>query len=97
MKVLRLLCLQSLTQGGIKSKMFDHLRKVMLQTYGFECLLTLNNLEKLGIIRRRETLTWTSDSSSSFTGLRKSLHLINDSVNVLYVNVDYVNIYREYL
>lgn len=91
MKVLRLLCLQSLTQGGIKSKMFDHLRKVMLQTYGFECLLTLNNLEKLGLIRRRETLTWTSDSSSSFTGLRKSLHLINDSVNVLYVIYIYLS------
>lgn len=79
MKILRLFCLQSLTNGGIKAKSFDNLRRLLLQTYGYELLMTVNNFEKVGLVKRRETFF---ADSSSFSGVRKSLRLVNDSVNV---------------
>eukprot|EP00941_MAST-03F_sp_MAST-3F-sp1_P001867 g1867.t1 len=51
--VLRLLCLHSLTQGGLRQKEFNFLRTEVLQTYGFEVLLTLNNLDRLGLFCKR--------------------------------------------
>lgn len=46
--VLRLLCIQSVTSGGIRSNKLDSLRKLIVQTYGYEQLFTLCNLEKSG-------------------------------------------------
>ncbi len=48
-KVLRLLCLQSLTTGGIRSNKLDLFRRLIAQTYGFEELFTITNLEKCGM------------------------------------------------
>jgi hypothetical protein len=86
-RVLRLLCLQSLCGGGIKSSRFDSLRRDFVQTYGYDYLFVLNNLEKSGLLRRRETL-WM-DSASSFSTLRKAMILINAEVDT--VNPDDVS------
>jgi hypothetical protein len=48
--VLRILCLLSLTQGGIRAKKFEHLRREFLHTYGLHWLFTLDNLDKLGML-----------------------------------------------
>lgn len=56
-KVLRLLCLLSLTYG-IKQKRFDFLKREILQTYGFETIFTLNNLEKMGLLRSNVKSNW---------------------------------------
>ncbi|CAB9500213.1 protein sorting-associated protein 33A [Seminavis robusta] len=77
----RLMCLQSLCAGGIKSSRYDALRRDIVQTYGYEYLFVLRNLEKIGVLRRRETL-WM-DSTSPFNSLRKSLILINAEVNTV--------------
>ncbi|OQS05550.1 vacuolar protein sorting-associated protein 33A [Thraustotheca clavata] len=82
LKVLRLMCLQSLTSGGIKAKSYDHLRREIIQTYGFQMLLVLTNLEKIGLLRRQDSL-FPVASSSAFMSVRKSLRLINDNVNVM--------------
>lgn len=81
MRFFRLMCLQSLCAGGIKSSRYDSLRRDVVQTYGYEYLFVLRNLEKIGLLRRRETL-WM-DSTSPFTTLRKSLILINAEVNTV--------------
>jgi vacuolar protein sorting-associated protein 33A len=80
-KLLRLLCLQSLCSGGLKSSRYESFRTQVVQTYGYEFLFVLNDLEKVGLIRRRETL-WM-DSASSFGSLRKSLVLINAEVDTV--------------
>eukprot|EP00560_Eucampia_antarctica_P003801 CAMPEP_0197835632 /NCGR_PEP_ID=MMETSP1437-20131217/26434_1 /TAXON_ID=49252 ORGANISM="Eucampia antarctica, Strain CCMP1452" /NCGR_SAMPLE_ID=MMETSP1437 /ASSEMBLY_ACC=CAM_ASM_001096 /LENGTH=771 /DNA_ID=CAMNT_0043441225 /DNA_START=8 /DNA_END=2323 /DNA_ORIENTATION=+ len=80
-RILRLLCLQSLTSGGIKSSRYDSLRREVVQTYGYEFLFVLQNFEKIGLLRRRETL-WM-DTASSFASLRKMLKLINAEVNTV--------------
>eukprot|EP00550_Attheya_septentrionalis_P005748 CAMPEP_0198283006 /NCGR_PEP_ID=MMETSP1449-20131203/2702_1 /TAXON_ID=420275 /ORGANISM="Attheya septentrionalis, Strain CCMP2084" /LENGTH=861 /DNA_ID=CAMNT_0043979461 /DNA_START=78 /DNA_END=2663 /DNA_ORIENTATION=- len=81
-RLLRLLCLQSLTSGGIKSSKFDSLRREVVQTYGYEYLFVLNNMEKTGLFRRRET-TWMDTQSSSFSNLRRLLVLINAEVDTV--------------
>ena len=67
-RILRLLCLSSLTSNGISAKKFDHLRRLIVQTYGFEHLFTLMNLEKAGLVRRKDNVlldSYTSSTTSS--------------------------------
>lgn len=47
-QILRLLSLQSLTNGGIRTSKYEAIKRILLQTYGFEELLSLSNLEKAG-------------------------------------------------
>jgi biopolymer transport protein ExbD len=48
MKNLRLLCLQSVTAGGVRSGKYDSIRRQLIQAYGYEMLYTINNLERAG-------------------------------------------------
>jgi hypothetical protein len=48
-KVLRLLCLFSLTNNGIKEKTFNFIRREILQAYGYGYLFALEKLQKLGM------------------------------------------------
>jgi hypothetical protein len=80
-KFFRLLCLQSLCSNGIKSSRYDALRRDIVQTYGYEYLFVLENLELAGLLSRREGL-WM-DTTSPFNNLRKSVHLINAEVDTV--------------
>ena len=73
-KVLRLICLVSITQNGLKNKTFDFLRREIVQAYGYEHMFTLHNLEKLGMFRR-------SEGKATFPTLLKALDLFVDEVN----------------
>ena len=42
--ILRLLCLLSVTQNGLKPEFFDHLRRVFVMCYGYPEVATLINL-----------------------------------------------------
>lgn len=53
--VLRLLCLYSTTQGGLKAKIFDHLKREICQAYGYQHVTTLLNLEKAGMLNKTTT------------------------------------------
>merc|ERR1712232_1520464 len=50
-EVLRLLSLYSIVNGGIKQKQLDQLKRYIMQSYGYEHMLTLCNLEKCGLLR----------------------------------------------
>ena len=54
--VLRLLCLQSLTTGGIRAGKYDPIRRTIVQTFGYRYALTMWNLEKAGFLRRKDNL-----------------------------------------
>jgi hypothetical protein len=87
-KVLRLLCLQSLCAGGIKSSRYDSFRAQIVQTYGYEQLLILHDLETLGWIRRKDNTFFGNidsgaGSHSSFGALRRSLILIHPEVDTV--------------
>ena len=79
-RFLRLLCLQSLTGNGIKSSKYDSLRREAVQTYGYEYLGVLNDLERAGLLRRRETFSLES-MATPYSTLRKALDLIDADVD----------------
>ncbi|GAA6063869.1 hypothetical protein JCM10212_003605 [Sporobolomyces blumeae] len=90
--VLRLLCLYSITSGGIKPKVLDDLKREILQTYGHDYLPLLISLDHLSLLSRPSPTTTssslvprTSSSSSSskpaFVQCRKPLRLIVDDVD----------------
>ena len=80
LEVLKLLCLQSLCCGGIRSKQFDALRRDFLQTYGYEFLLTLNALERLGALRKKDTFM---DTGGNWAATRRAFELVSDEVDVI--------------
>lgn len=53
-EVLRLICLYSLVNNGVKAKQLDQLKRCIVQSYGFEHLLTLCNAERVGILRYQQ-------------------------------------------
>jgi len=77
---LRLFCLQSLTSNGIKAARYDSLRREVVQTYGYEFLMVLSDLEKAGFLRKRETFFMDS-MQTPYSTLRKSLGLIVPDVD----------------
>ncbi|GAA5794807.1 hypothetical protein HPULCUR_000154 [Helicostylum pulchrum] len=87
-QVLRLLCLMSLAQGGLKPKLFDHFEREIVQAYGYEHIETLHRLEKLGLWQKR---TNTAASRSTFAQCRRLLRLIVDDVDEFHPNdISYV-------
>ncbi|UYV77673.1 VPS33A, partial [Cordylochernes scorpioides] len=50
-QVLRLICIQSLANNGLKPKVLEHYRREILQVYGYQHLLFLTNLERCGLLR----------------------------------------------
>mmetsp|Transcript_8739 Transcript_8739/g.12838 ORF Transcript_8739/g.12838 Transcript_8739/m.12838 type:complete len:273 (-) Transcript_8739:112-930(-) len=78
LRLLRLLCLQSLTSGGIKTNKYEFLKREVVQTYGYEYLFVLQNLEKIGLLKERKSM-W--DTTSPFGTLSKQLSLIQADVN----------------
>lgn len=90
-EVLRLLCIYSCISGGIKPKEFDHFKRLILQGYGHQHILTLNSLEKLQLFLSRSSplagmIPMTGNAGPSggaktnYTYLRKQLRLIVDEV-----------------
>ena len=64
-----------LVSSGLKPKVLDMYKKIILQAYGYEHMLTLQNLEKAGFI------TPYNGSQKTFGTLRKRLNLISDIVD----------------
>ncbi|CAM9687137.1 unnamed protein product, partial [Ectocarpus sp. 13 AM-2016] len=84
MRVIRLMCLQSMTDAGIKASKYDFLKREVVQTYGYQYLFTLNNLEAVGLLKKREKVWGVGavDTGSPWPSLRRSLRLVNDAVHV---------------
>lgn len=91
-EVLRLLCIYSCISGGIKTREFDQFRRLILQGYGYQHVLTLGNLERLQLFLSRSSplasmipmpgsTTTAAGTKTNYTFLRKQLRLIVDEVN----------------
>lgn len=70
---LRLICLMSTTNNGIKSKYFLSLKRAFLHSYGHQHLVTFSNLFKVGLLQQKEE---DQSSKSSFKQLSKQLKLV---------------------
>ncbi|KAG9236007.1 Sec1-like protein [Amylocarpus encephaloides] len=90
-EVLRILCLESCISGGIKPRELEAFKKMILQAYGYQHILTLDALEKLQLLLPRgspmaamipiSSATPNSGAKTNYTYLRKALRLIVDEVN----------------
>ena len=90
-EVLRVLCLESCIAGGIKPRELETFKKMILQAYGYQHILTLDALEKLQLLLSRASqmavmipMTGTganNGTKTNYTYLRKALRLIVDEVN----------------
>ncbi|XP_026473937.1 vacuolar protein sorting-associated protein 33A-like isoform X2 [Ctenocephalides felis] len=84
-KVLRLLCLQSLTGSGLKQKVLEYYKRELVHVYGINTFLTLNNLEKCGLLRMQT-------GSRQYAVLRKTLRLtMQDTSELTPTDISYVH------
>lgn len=84
--ILRLLCLESTTNAGIRPKDLDLFKRAIIQAYGPQHILTLASLEKIGLLSARGGVGLGGapakpGSVTNYTPLRKSLRLWDDEVN----------------
>lgn len=85
LKVLRLLCIQSLTNSGLKPKLLDYYKREIIQTYGYQHLPTLLNLEKVGLLKQQQSIR-------PYTVLRKALRLtVEDESEITPKDISYVH------
>lgn len=77
--VVRLLCLLSVVSGGIKLKNLEHVKREILQTYGYEHLPLLEMLAKTGLLTRATPSS--TRSSVGFQAVRGPLRLVVDDVD----------------
>jgi len=74
-KVLRLLCLYSLTNNGLREKDYNLIRREILQTYGYRYLFALERLAKLGMLKQNTV------RSNPWERQRQYLKLIIEELN----------------
>ena len=90
-EVLRLLCIYSCISGGIKAKEFDQFRRLILQGYGYQHILTLASLEKLQLFLSRSSPlagmipipggAGPTGAKTNYSYLRRQLRLVVDEVS----------------
>ncbi|KZP25327.1 Sec1-like protein [Athelia psychrophila] len=79
--VVRLLCLASITAGGVKSKALENLKREILQAYGYNLLpllLTLSSPPLSTLLPIPLPATGPASVKYPFSALRKSLRLLID-------------------
>ncbi len=77
--LLRLLCLESLTQSGIKMKFYDDLKRDYFNIFGYQEIFLWKNLEKMNILKKE-------DRQYFYYKANKGLNLISDTVNFIEPN-----------
>jgi hypothetical protein len=74
--ILRLICLESIINGGISYEIYESIKKDFLNVYGYDEIFLWNNLEKMNILK-------VYDSNYFYTLINTELKLIYDEVNII--------------
>jgi len=75
-KVLRLLCLQSVVCGGLKPRVLEGYRRLVMEAYGYGWLATLDRLSEAGLL-----CSTPSTRRPAFPATARRLNLIVDNVD----------------
>jgi len=75
--ILRLICLQSIINNGLKPKICDYYKREIIQNYGDQYLLFLLYVEQANLLLGHERFHETS----TFSQLKSRFSLINDNVD----------------
>ena len=73
--LLRILCLECAIHSGIKTKLLEQIKKDFLNTYGYQDLFLLKNLEKVGMLK-------VLDNQSFYSEANKKLQLIYGNIDL---------------
>ena len=73
--ILKIICLESIIQGGIRYRIYDQLKKDFLNVYGYKDIFLWHNLEKMEILK-------TQDSNYYFSVANTDLKLIFEEIDV---------------
>lgn len=76
-QIIRVLCIDNLTVGNIKSKVYDKIKSAFLTVYGNQESFLFNNLEELKILQRKPE--------------RKYYEYIEDKLQLINLDVSTVN------
>lgn len=85
--ILRLLCIESAFGNGLRTRDFENFKRSVIQGYGPQHLLTLSNLEKMGLFYARAggglvgAAAGPVGKVTNYNAVRRNLHLIVDEVN----------------
>lgn len=79
LRLFRLICLQSILGSGLKAKVLDNYRKLILHAYGHRHLMSIINLDKSGLLTTQGS--GNSGNSTNYAVLRRRLNLTQDDVN----------------
>ena len=85
-EILRLLCLESTSNAGMRPKDLEAFKRTIIQAYGPQHILTLSSLEKMNLLQPRGgsglgAPAAKPGSVTNYTPLRKSLKIWDDDVN----------------
>jgi len=75
-RIIRVICLQSVVCGGLKQKVFESYRKLILESHGYDLLLTLENLSEAGLL-----VSTATNRRSQYSVLSKRLGIILENVD----------------
>ena len=67
------MCLQSVLNNGLKQKVLDFYKREIIQTYGYQYLKSMLNLENSGLL--------TNPSSKTMASVKKTLKLVDPDFN----------------
>ena len=84
-ETLRLVCMMSIMSGGLKPKMFDQIKKSLVEGYGLKTLLTLRKLQESGLF-----CPSTDQNARNYSSYRKSFDLMEDTNDISPSSISYV-------
>ncbi|CAM9437060.1 unnamed protein product [Heterosigma akashiwo] len=79
-----MLCLQSITGDGVPK--YEAIKREFIQTYGYEYMFSLANLERMGMLKKKESWGGGDSGGARWNTLKRTLKLTNDAVDVLNPN-----------
>jgi hypothetical protein len=85
--ILRLLCIESTVSNGIRPRDLENFKRAIIQGYGYQHLLTLTSLEKMGLLIPRVgggivgAAAGPVGKTTNYTAVRRNLNMIFDEVN----------------
>lgn len=86
--LLRLMCLYSIVQGGLRQRQLDAFERELINVYGFSASFTFHNLRQSGLLASREgagggvgSLVGLGGAGNNWSTVRKGLELTVDQVD----------------
>ena len=91
-KIYRILCIESLVNDGIEEKVYEEIRKDIVESYGYEQIEIFSKMEKAGLLSKRFKKNTKKGEKSLFRSLQDSFGLykeLSENVNPKELNLPY--------